>query len=304
MSGPAYQTNDVSAVIMRSLKSWINARINMIAQAIVTRGLRPESAALLGKVQDISGGKDAERAAAEWILRRSLSPDVAELLLARSTEQSHLANRELNAGSRKWIAWLVHEFISNAEDGTLRMPLVKSINSENISASFLNGENIQVMQGTIVSPDSEIGGNTYVGFNCHITKAVIGRYVSIADNTLIGPGEHQLDNISTSSSFYADPYAMLTRSPCVIKDDVWIGASCVVRRGVTVGTGAVIGANSFVNSDVMPFAIMVGSPARCIGHRFPPETVTRILESRWWELSVAQANVTIANLEKNFLNDS
>jgi hypothetical protein len=70
----------------------------------------------------------------------------------------------------------------------------------------------------------------------------------------------------------------------VIQDDVWIGASCIIRRGVTIGTGAVIGANSFVNQDVPPFAIMAGSPARNIGARFDDQTAAKILASKWWEL--------------------
>ena len=46
------------------------------------------------------------------------------------------------------------------------------------------------------------------------------------------------------------------------EDDVWIGAGARVMQGVTVGKGAIIGANSLVTRDVPPYAIAVGSPAR------------------------------------------
>ncbi len=52
----------------------------------------------------------------------------------------------------------------------------------------------------------------------------------------------------------------------VVADDVYIGAKSVIMP-VTIGEGAVIGAGSFVNKDVEPWGIYVGSPARKIGER-------------------------------------
>jgi acetyltransferase-like isoleucine patch superfamily enzyme len=52
----------------------------------------------------------------------------------------------------------------------------------------------------------------------------------------------------------------------VIGDDVYIGARSVIMP-VTVGEGAVIGAGSFVNKNVDPWGIYVGSPAKKIGER-------------------------------------
>jgi acetyltransferase-like isoleucine patch superfamily enzyme len=44
----------------------------------------------------------------------------------------------------------------------------------------------------------------------------------------------------------------LTEKDCIIGNDVWIGVDSIIRRGVTVGNGAVIGANSVVTKDVPP----------------------------------------------------
>ena len=52
----------------------------------------------------------------------------------------------------------------------------------------------------------------------------------------------------------------------VVGDDVYIGAKSVIMP-ITIGDGAVIGAGSFVNKDVEPWGIYVGSPARKIGER-------------------------------------
>ena len=52
-----------------------------------------------------------------------------------------------------------------------------------------------------------------------------------------------------------------------IRDDVYIGANCTLMPDIIIGEGAVIGAGSFVDKDVEPWGIYVGSPARKIGVR-------------------------------------
>ncbi|MBN9212184.1 MAG: hypothetical protein BGO45_03655 [Microbacterium sp. 71-36] len=53
----------------------------------------------------------------------------------------------------------------------------------------------------------------------------------------------------------------------VIGDFVYLGPNVVVYGGVTVGDGAVVGANSVVNKDVPPGVTVVGSPARVVAER-------------------------------------
>lgn len=53
----------------------------------------------------------------------------------------------------------------------------------------------------------------------------------------------------------------------IIKNDVWIGANCLITAGVTIGEGAVIAGGSVVTKDVEPFAIMGGVPAKLIRYR-------------------------------------
>ncbi|WP_338422576.1 hypothetical protein [Aggregatibacter actinomycetemcomitans] len=55
--------------------------------------------------------------------------------------------------------------------------------------------------------------------------------------------------------------------------------------GVSIGDGAVIGAGSIVTKDIPPYAIVVGAPARIIKYRFEQETITELLNLKWWELS-------------------
>ena len=73
------------------------------------------------------------------------------------------------------------------------------------------------------------------------------------------------------------------RGDIVIGNDVWIGYEAVILAGVTVGDGAIIGARAVVTKDVPPYTIVGGGPARPIRKRFPEETVSALLQLRWWD---------------------
>lgn len=157
---------------------------------------------------------------------------------------------------------------------------------------------VEIMQGSLFSADSFAGMHTYIGYNCFVTKSKIGAYCSIGNNVAIGDGEHPLVKVSTSGVFYTDIYNTLTAKECIIENDVWIGAQSIIRRGVTIGNGAVVGANSFVNKDVPPFAIVGGSPAKIIRYRFNEQQIAIITQSKWWELDKEEAAKTVAILQE------
>jgi virginiamycin A acetyltransferase len=156
-----------------------------------------------------------------------------------------------------------------------------------------------IMTNSNISKDSFIGDYTYVGFNCNITKSNVGRYCSIANNVTIGAGEHVIDDISTSSLFYTDAYEILTKKKCVIQNDVWIGVNSVIRRGVLIGNGAIVGANSFVNKDVPAYAIVAGNPAKIIKYRFDIDFINLLIASNWWDNEIEEAKILIRKLNEN-----
>ena len=172
--------------------------------------------------------------------------------------------------------------------------LVKNIFG-NSNSKFLN---VEVMKGALISADTLIGEYSYIGFNSFITKSNIGRYCSIGANVSIGLGEHVIDGISTSSLFYKNPYSILTQKDCIIGNDVWIGVDSIIRRGVKIGNGAIVGANSFVNKNVPPFAIVAGVPATIIKYRFSDEQIVKIADSNWWDFNIKEAQVIISTLSK------
>jgi virginiamycin A acetyltransferase len=168
-----------------------------------------------------------------------------------------------------------------------------------ISRESLIEPDVQIMHGSHLYGRCLIGRYTYIGFDTHITRASVGRYVSIGSRVSIGPGEHDLNRASTNALFYENAVEVLTKKKeCRIESDAWLGVQAIILRGVTVGIGAVVGANAVVTKDVPNFAVVVGSPAKIIKYRFNPAQMGLLLASKWWELDLEPARKIMPELEK------
>jgi acetyltransferase-like isoleucine patch superfamily enzyme len=73
-----------------------------------------------------------------------------------------------------------------------------------------------------------------------------------------------------------------TTRDTTIGNDVWVGYGAMILGGACVGDGAVIAAGSVVFSDVPPYAIVAGNPAKIVRCRFSPRIVERLLRIQWW----------------------
>lgn len=122
----------------------------------------------------------------------------------------------------------------------------------------------------------------------------IGSFCSIADEVVIfGGGEHRTDWATTFPLRIAfdDPLAGRDGHPASkgatqIGNDVWIGFRAMVLSGITIGDGVVIGAGSVVASDVPPYAIVAGNPAKVVRYRFTGDEIEKLHALRWWEWDV------------------
>lgn len=110
----------------------------------------------------------------------------------------------------------------------------------------------------------------------------IGHYVSIANDVwfLLG-GNHHYKRFTNYpfrakflDSFYIETWS---KGKIIIGDDVWIGTGAFILPGVHIGQGSIIGAKAVVTTDVPPYAVVVGNPARVVKFRFSDSIISKLL---------------------------
>lgn len=143
--------------------------------------------------------------------------------------------------------------------------------------------------------DSRIGKWCHIGPRGNINSAVIGNYTCIAPSCQIGGMEHPYWDLSISPLLSDE---CVFGKETIIGHDVWIAANCIIRQGVTIGNGAVIGANSFVNKDIPPYAIAYGTPIKVIKYRFDEKTVEGLNESHYWEYQPQAARKLLKKIKE------
>ena len=117
---------------------------------------------------------------------------------------------------------------------------------------FHHGCQVSVNDGGVLSIKSG-----YMNVNGQIDcyhSISIGEHVKIGPNVVIRDSDNHLI-IRKGNTISA---------PIHIDDEVWIGLNCIILKGVTIGKGAIIGAGSIVTSNIPPYSLAVGSPARVI----------------------------------------
>lgn len=119
-----------------------------------------------------------------------------------------------------------------------------------------------------------IGNNSFVGERSKIwsaKKIIIGNRVLISHNVNIHDNNsHPLDSKLRHEDFKHIKTVGLQKEnnleerKIIIEDDVWIGFNSTIMKGVKIGKGAIIGANTVIIKDVPDFAVCVGNPMRII----------------------------------------
>lgn len=127
-----------------------------------------------------------------------------------------------------------------------------------------------------------IGNGVYLGKEVFISaNATIGDYCLIANRVaFVGRDDHDYRVVGVPIRFapwIGDPGfpADLREREVRLDADVWVGFGAIVLTGVHVGRGAIIAAGSVVTSDIPPYAVAAGVPARPIGSRFATEEQRR-----------------------------
>ncbi|MCV3384593.1 CatB-related O-acetyltransferase [Campylobacter lari] len=80
---------------------------------------------------------------------------------------------------------------------------------------------------------------------------------------------------------------------------MWIGKDALLKQGIILGNGCVVGQRAVVTKDVPPYAIVAGVPAKIIRYRFDEKTIERLLKLKWWDYHFADFHDINLNLDIN-----
>lgn len=167
-----------------------------------------------------------------------------------------------------------------------------------------------------------VGDFTYFAdtdFEKHVThhydfigdKLIIGKFCQIAAgvNFVMNGANHQMNAVTTFPFYIFEGWKqqvpplnkMPLKGDTIIGNDVWIGQNVTILPGVHIGDGAIIGLNSVVGSDIAPYTIVAGNPAKVIRKRFDNQLIKLLLKLKWWDKSIKEINDLIPILTDNNL---
>jgi galactoside O-acetyltransferase len=142
---------------------------------------------------------------------------------------------------------------------------------------IFGSENIYLDEFSYVGKTSQLVANEgyiKIGKRCHLYSWIvghggveIGNYVATGKSTILSCSDSHQGGYRMSGPMIPDQQRNLRYGKVVIEDDAFIGQWTVIMPGVTIGQGAIVGANSLVVRDVEPWTVVMGNPARMVQKR-------------------------------------
>ncbi len=113
--------------------------------------------------------------------------------------------------------------------------------------------------------DGDRSGSISVGDYCIVLP---GARISSACGVVLGKNCMMASNSYITDADWHDIYnrnsAPGGSSSVVLEDNVWLGDSVIVTKGVRIGRNSVVGAGAVVVDDVPPNVVVAGNPARIV----------------------------------------
>jgi acetyltransferase-like isoleucine patch superfamily enzyme len=133
----------------------------------------------------------------------------------------------------------------------------------------------------LLTNELDEGGTIKIGKRCHLLCRIlgyggveIGNYVGIGRASILSASDNFRGGSRMSGPMVPREQKNIVYGKIVIEDDAFISENSIIMPNVKIGQGAVVTANSFVNKDVAPWAIVGGNPAKFITERekvkYPP----------------------------------
>jgi virginiamycin A acetyltransferase len=175
--------------------------------------------------------------------------------------------------------------------------------------NYINNPNIEVGDYTYYDDFEDVSNfekNVKYHFDFIGDKLIIGKFCMIASGaTFIMNGGNHLTEATSAYPFAIfggawqhamDGKSYPTKGDTVIGNDVWIGHDATIMPGVTIGNGAIIATKAVVTKNVEPYTIVGGNPAKFIKKRFSEDTISKLLELKWWDWEIEKITKHIDKL--------
>ncbi|KLV07311.1 chloramphenicol acetyltransferase [Photobacterium aquae] len=147
-------------------------------------------------------------------------------------------------------------------------------------------------------PTSFLTKNVLYNFGISGNSLYIGKFCAFANGVqfIMPDANHATSGITTypfavfggkwAEALPLSDYPFKKYKDTVIGNDVWLGYDVTVMPGVSIGHGSIIGSKSVVSTDIPPFSIAVGNPAKVVKTRFNDVDQEILLRLAWWDWDV------------------
>lgn len=147
-----------------------------------------------------------------------------------------------------------------------------------LDAKGSSNQGIRVNENTIISRNAVLScknGDISIGSGCTVgistlVHAMERSNVDIGDDVLIGAFSYFIGSGPYNSDDLDLPFkkqGMRSLGGIRIDNNVWFGSSVQVMDGVTIGSGAIVGASTVVNKSVEPYSVVAGVPMKVLKSR-------------------------------------
>jgi len=149
-----------------------------------------------------------------------------------------------------------------------------------VHPSSVIDENCEIGEGTNIWHFSHIMSGAVIGCNCNLGQnVVIGNNVQIGNRVKIQNNVSVYEGVICEDDVFLGPSVVLTNvinprsaiirkkeyKNTIIKKGATIGANATIICGIEIGSYAFIGAGAVVTKSVLPYALMLGNPAKQTG---------------------------------------
>ncbi|MFL0498064.1 Vat family streptogramin A O-acetyltransferase [Priestia megaterium] len=170
---------------------------------------------------------------------------------------------------------------------------------------------VQFIKNTITRPNIIVGDYSYYdarrreSFEDQVLyhyeffgdRLVIGKFCALAPGVkfIMNGANHRMDGFSDYPfNIFGNGWEKHTptldqlpfKGDTIIGNDVWIGMDTIIMPGINIGDGSIVAAKSVITKDVEPYTIVGGNPAQKIKKRFPEQIINKLLEIKWWNLTI------------------